>query len=40
MGRPTHDRLATLRQVSWITREGNREGGGKTWPASLFSLLP
>src|SRR6267143_4020724 len=40
IGRPTHDRLTTLRQVSWIPREGNTEGGGKTWPASLFSIFP
>lgn len=40
MGRPTHDQLATLRQAGWIPREGNIKGGGKTWPASLFLLLP
>src|SRR5215469_14519782 len=37
MSRPTHDRLVALRQTSWIPREG-KKGGGKTWPASFFTL--
>src|SRR5216683_3966309 len=40
IGRPTHDRLVTLRQTGRIPREGI-EGGGTTWPASFFiSPLP
>src|SRR5216683_4441462 len=35
IGRPTHDRLVTLRQTGRIPREGI-EGGGTTWPASFF----
>jgi hypothetical protein len=37
--RPTHDRLAALRQASRIPRKGNNGGGGKTWPASPFLFL-
>jgi hypothetical protein len=35
MGRPTHDRLAALRQAGRISPKGER-GGGTTWPASSF----
>src|SRR6266404_4680532 len=35
--RPTHDRLAALRQASrYFPETGKPKGGGKTWPASLF----
>ena len=33
--RPTHDRLAALRQASRNSPKGEYKGGGKTWPASL-----
>src|SRR5580700_5195679 len=37
IGRPTHDRLAALRQAGRTSPKGER-GGGTTWPASSFYL--
>src|ERR1700730_1122556 len=36
IARPTHDRLAALRQASRIFPEREIKGGGTTWPASHF----
>jgi hypothetical protein len=36
MDRPTHDRLVTLRQTGRVSPRGEKWGGGKTWPASLY----
>ena len=42
IGRPTHDRLAALRQANRNSPKGEYKGGGKTWPASLsfFARFP
>src|ERR1700681_3471534 len=36
MGRPTHDRLVTLRQTSWFSPRGECEEAGRPGPPLLF----